>query len=293
MTPRMSATKLEDWPRSLDAVAKEIGEISTLPQIALSVMEVAADQDAGADDLRQVLEGDAALAARVLRSVNSASYGLQNEVTNLLQAISHLGFNQIRNLAMTAAVSELFKVDEVIGSYRRSELWRHLVSVGVCARLLAMRRKMPNFEDAFLAGLLHDFGIILEDQWIHEPFRTVVTRLPEFETLVDCERECLGFDHTQLASRIAKDWKFPDAVKASILHHHASREYSGAGADVVQVVEVANVLCTIKGISSVGRKAVRPNLELFAEMGLHKRDIIVLAEDLDRELTLNEGLFAL
>ena len=192
MTPRLSVTKLEGWPRSLDAVAQEIGEISTLPQIALSVMEVAADKDAGADDLRQVLEGDPALAVRVLRSVNSASYGLQSEVTNLLQAISHLGFNQIRNLAMTAAVSELFKVDEVIGTYRRSALWRHLVSVGVCARLLAMRRKMPNFEDAFLAGLLHDFGIILEDQWIHDPFCVVVTRLPEFESLVECERECLA-----------------------------------------------------------------------------------------------------
>ena len=293
MNPRPSATKLEGWPRSLDTVAKEIGEISTLPQIALSVMEVAADQDAGADDLRKVLEGDAALSVRVLRSVNSASYGLQTEVTNLLQAISHLGFNQIRNLAMTAAVSELFKVDEVIGCYRRSGLWRHLVSVGICARLLAMRLKLPNFEDAFLAGLLHDFGIILEDQWIHEAFCAAVTRLPEFETLVDCERDCLGFDHAQLASRIARDWKFPEEVKASIRHHHGAQRYTGVGADVVRVVEVANVLCTLKGISSIGRKAVRPNMELFREMGLSKQDIVVLAEDLDRELALNQSLFDL
>ncbi len=68
---------------------------------------------------------------------------------------------QVRNLAITASVSKLFRQEEAIGSYLRSQLWQHLVSVGVCARLIAMRREFENFEDMFLAGLLHDIGIIL------------------------------------------------------------------------------------------------------------------------------------
>ena len=70
-----------------------------------------------------------------------------------------MGFNQIRNLAITASVSHSFKTENVSGTYRRAGLWRHLVSVGICARLIAARSRMSAFEDAFLAGLLHDFGI--------------------------------------------------------------------------------------------------------------------------------------
>ena len=95
-------------------------------------------------------------------------------ITNLQQAIAYLGMKQIRNLAVTASVNELFKKDEALGGYRRSQLWKHLVSVGICGRLIAMRRKFANFEDVFLSGLMHDIGIILADQHAHANFASVV-----------------------------------------------------------------------------------------------------------------------
>ncbi len=279
--------------RDLQTIVARISEISTLPDVALKVMEVAQDPSTGAADLTRVVEGDPALGARVLRLVNSAAYGVRTTIRNLHQAISYLGFSQVRNLALTASVSDIFKSDEQIGTYRRHGLWRHLVSVGVCARMIAQRQGMSNFEDAFLAGLLHDIGIILEDQQAHAPFRVVMESLRTDATLVEVEREVLGFDHCVLGEMLAESWRFPVVTRAAIRYHHASARCTGEARAVVQTVEVANVLCTLKGYSSVGVKLLRPPLDACQALGLSKEDLLVLATDLDAELKRNDSLFEL
>ncbi len=289
MTPLPATAK--GLPPPLERMVRRIDEISTLPQIALKVMEIANDPDSGAADLKEVMEADAALSARVLRNVNSSAYAVRTRITNLQQAIAYLGLKQIRNLAMTASVSELFKRDEQIGNYRRLGLWRHLVSVGICARLIGLRRKLPTFEDAFLAGLLHDIGIILEDQHAHEKFCTVIASLEPDVPLATIERRVLGYDHTTLAEAVAANWGFPSAVREAIRHHHNSAAYRGPDIDIVRCVEVANLICTLKGMSSVGAKLVQVSLPALQGLAITKEDIQVLAEDLDQEIAANESLF--
>ena len=95
-------------------------------------MEVANDPESSVAEMREVIETDPAF-ARILRCVNSSAYALREKVSDLNRAISFVGMKQIRSLALTASVSELFAKDEAIGSYRRCALWQHLVAVGVCA----------------------------------------------------------------------------------------------------------------------------------------------------------------
>jgi HD-like signal output (HDOD) protein len=278
-------------PPSLDTVVRRIDEISTLPQVALRVMEVANAPDSGAADLKEVMESDAALSARVLRCVNSSAYAVRTEITDLQRAIAYLGLKQIRNLAVTASVSELFKKDERVGTYSRAQLWEHLVSVGICARLIAMRRGMTNFEEAFLAGLLHDVGIVLEDQHVHKAFCAIIASLDQTRTLPEAEREHLGFDHAALGERIAATWGFPRATKAAIRYHHSSTAYRGEHVDILHCVEAANLICTLKGISSVGLPLVQISQPALEGLSLTKEDISVLSKDLDEELSANASLF--
>ncbi|MBN2476417.1 MAG: HDOD domain-containing protein [Pirellulales bacterium] len=275
----------------LDRLVRAVDEISSLPHVALRVMEVGNDPNSSAADLKQVTESDAALSARVLRCVNSSAYATRVKITNLQQAIAYLGMKQVRNLAMTASVSELFKEDQAIGCYRRLALWRHLVSVGVCSRLIAMRCGVGSFEDAFLAGLLHDVGIVLEDQYAHDSFCTVIESLDKGKTLAETERDCLGFDHTEFGEKVARLWKFPEVIRAAICHHHGSVGYRGESIDVVRCVEIANLLCTLKGITSVGHPVLRVSKPALMGLSLTKQDIQVLAEDLDEELATNASLF--
>lgn len=278
---------------TLDRVVRRVHEISTLPTIALKIVEVANDPDSGAAEMKAVMESDAALAARVLRCVNSSAYAVRTRITNLQQAIAYLGIKQIRNLAITASVGELFQDGDTIGTYSRAGLWKHFVSVGLCARLIAMRLRKPNFEDVFLAGLLHDIGIILEDEHDHKNFANGISSLDEKRSLSEIEREHLNYDHTILGQRIAESWGFPEAVQGTVRFHHNSEAYRGTDADTVRCVEVANLICTLKGISSVGRKLVRFSPGVLQQLNLTKDDIAILAQDLDDAISNNSGLFGI
>jgi putative nucleotidyltransferase with HDIG domain len=278
-------------PPTLDRLVRRVDEISTLPHIALRIMEVANNPNSSASELKRVLENDTALAARVLRCVNSAAFGVRTKITNLQQAIAYLGMKQIRNLALTASVNELFKKDDTLGTYRRSLLWKHLVSVAICARLIAMRRKFSNFEDMFLAGLMHDIGIILEDEHAHSFFASVIQALDPKRSLTEVERGQLGFDHTQLGERIAEAWGFPPPVRAAIRHHHNSEHFRGSEIDTVHCVEVANLICSVKGISSMGMQLIQVPRTALEGLSLTKNDLMVLVEDLDQEFAANASLF--
>lgn len=294
MTVRAGAILSETSPvATLEGITRRVNGISTLPTVALKIVEVANDPDSGAAEMKAVMESDAAFASRVLRSVNSSAYAVRTRITNLQQAIAYLGVKQIRNLAITASVGELFKAGDTHGTYNRSQLWKHLVSVGLCARLIAMRLRKANFEDVFLAGLLHDIGIILEDEHDHERFASMVSALDDQHLLTEVEREHLNYDHTMLGRKIAEDWGFPEAVRAGIRFHHNSEGYRGDEADTVRCVEVANLICTLKGISSVGRKLVRFSQPLLTHLNLGREDISILSHDLDEAVSVNMGLFTI
>jgi putative nucleotidyltransferase with HDIG domain len=243
--------------------------------------------------MKDALEGDAALCTRVLRCVNSSAYALRMRITNLQQAVAHVGVLPMRNLATTASISDLFKKGEAIGSYDRAKLWRHFVAVGVCARMVAMRRGMRQFEDAFLAGLLHDIGVVLEDQHMPKLFPQVIRSLAPGKSLPETERGVLGFDHCQLGEAIARKWNFPEAAVAAIAYHHNSALYAGNHLEILQCVEVANVICSVRGTTSVGINLVQAVPAVFANLSLTRDDLLVIAADLDQEFASNQNLFAL
>lgn len=268
-------------------------QVSTLPHIAARIMQVANDESAGADTLRKVVEADPTLSARIIKCVNSAAYALRNRVNNLHRAICLIGFQQVRNLAVSASVAEIFRDDNAIGPYKRSELWRHLVSVAIAARLIAMRVNVQCFEEAFLAGLLHDFGLILEDQFCHKQFEAMITGPLEGQPLVQTEQELLGFDHTILGARAAESWCFPEDVVAAIRFHHAPENYRGKHVDVVACVELANIVCTLKGVTSVGLKLLPATRLAIERYSLSREDIVVIMNDLDEELERYQELLNL
>lgn len=276
---------------NLDRVVRRVHEISTLPHVALQVMDVANDPNSGAAEMMKIMESDPALTARVLRYVNSSAIGLRQQITNLQYAIAYLGLKQVRNLAMTAAVSDLFKANNNPGKYDRKALWRHLVSVGVCTRILALQLSMPEFEDLFLAGLLHDLGIILEDQYANKPFKELMLIATEDVPFTRLEREHLGFDHTELGEKVAESWQFPEMVRAAIRRHHSSASYTGEHLNAVRCVEVANMICTAKGLTSIGLKWIPFIRSAFEGLSITRSDIQVLAGRLDEELKANSALF--
>lgn len=280
---------------ALERFAMQVREVSTLPQVALQVVDVVNNPLSSANELKMVLETDPALTVRVLRYVNSAHYGLRYEVTNVQQAIAMLGFNQIRNLAVTASVADIFRTHEETHNYSRRRLWKHLVAVAVAARMIASRSGIANFEEAFLGGLLHDLGIILEDQYAHNDFVELLRSTRPSDYLRDIEQSHFGFDHAQLGARVAEMWRFPSGVIEAIRYHHGTIQPGGGPSashlPVAQAVEVANFLCVSKGIRSVDSLDVpKPERETLSALGIGRAEYRVLWEDLDLELAQCQNL---
>lgn len=271
-----------------------ISEVSSLPAVASRIVRLADDPNTGADDLLGAIRRDPALAMRVMRTVNSSYYALEEKVADLKQGITLLGFNEVRNLALTAYVAPLFRESEKHGEYTRGGLWNHMVGVGMVARYIAGIVKTVPPQEAYLAGLLHDLGLVLIDQYLHRPFCRIVDLLTEKNRLRDIELQLLGFDHAALGQFVTRQWHLPEHLWVSIGSHHAPEKYSGPHRDIVHVVALANFFCHLKGVTSLGvRNVETPSPDLFAELGIHKREMAAILARVDEILQAADVMAAI
>ena len=154
----------------LSKILRSVSEVSMLPELLQKIIQVTNDPSTSASDLSEAIEQDPVIATRVLRCANSASHVHRHHIDTLPMAVSYLGFSEVRNLALSASICKIFHQDFSVGGYTRHGLWRHMVSVGLTARLIAQYQGVGREDEIFLAGLLHDLGIILEDQYLHSEF---------------------------------------------------------------------------------------------------------------------------
>ena len=280
------AIQTKEAPETLvKRLFSRISEVSTLPTVAVKIIEVANDPTTGAEDLLGAVQFDTALATRIMRTVNSSYYSMQNKVADLKLAITLLGFKEIRNLAMTAYIAQLFKKGSGHGSYTREGLWNHMIGVGIVAQLVAETCQRVPPREAYLAGLLHDIGLILEDQYLNKPFCKVIDLLTEDTPLRDVERQVMGFDHAELGEYVASQWSLPRHLTATIRYHHSPLEYEGEHRDMVCVVALADFFCNVKGLTQLGvRNMQMPPPEIFATLGLRKEHIAQIWAQLDETL---------
>lgn len=263
-----------------------IGEVSSLPSVALQIVNVANDPATGAGDLLEAVRSDPALSMRLMRSVNSSYYALKEKVADLKQAIALLGFEEIRNLALTAYVAPLFHQTSGYLGYSRQGLWDHMVGAGMAAQLIAKSCRRNRPQEAYLAGLLHDVGLILIDQHLHQPFCDVIDALTEETPVCEIETRVLGFDHAALGEYVAARWSLPERVTAAIGYHHAPDRYEGPHRDIVSAVALADFLCHRRDLSPLGISRTHvPTVPLLAELGLNRQRFSQLVEQLDGVLT--------
>jgi len=268
-----------------ERVFDRLAEISSLPDVANHVAMVASDPESDAEDLLNAVQGDPALAARIMRSVNSAFYGLRQPARDLKTAITLLGFKEVRNLALTVYVAEMFRQDDGFGPYNREQLWQHLVGVATASRLIGRLCRSVAPEEAYLAGLLHDLGIILIDQHLPRHFRRIIMALSEQVPLCEAERTELEFDHTELGAHVAKKWGFPESTCAAIRFHHTPDACQGELRPLVQTVTLANYLCSRTGLTSMGMHNIEmPPDSCFVELEISEDQLSLIWQELEPAL---------
>lgn len=202
---------------------ERVAELSTLPEVTQRILSLTEDPTSSARDLNEVLKHDMALSAKLLRVVNSAFYGLPGRVADIDRAIVLLGFQAVRNLAVAATMATLFrKQGTEIRGFSSKNLWRHSVATAVVARsvvnTIGLRRLR---EEAFLAGIIHDVGVLVECQYASKQLALVMERVNDGKaTLVEAEMSVLEMTHQDIGKALSERWKFPTNMQMVAGYHH-------------------------------------------------------------------------
>lgn len=256
-------------------VLGRIEELPTLPEVLVRLMRLLENPKTSAKDVTKVLVLDPALAFKILRIVNSAFYGFPREVRTVAHAVMILGFKEVKNIALSVSVFDLFNKSEATDAgYDRVAFWKHSMGVGIAARILARRMKLRSPEDLYEIGLLHDVGKIVLDEFFHDRFAAIVRAARERETLfINVERELHDLDHAAVGGLICRHWQIPEPIVAGVEGHHADSFPMLEAA----LIHVADILVRRLRIGSGGDERV-PRLmkDAWEMLKLNPDDLIVL-----------------
>jgi HD-like signal output (HDOD) protein len=196
----------------------------TVSEVLTQVIQECDNADASVASLARIMSGDQALAAMVLKLANSAYYGYARKIESLPDAVVLLGFASVKNLAITASITRLLASDrDDFGQYRRA-IFDHSLCTAIAARVLGRARRISG-EKAFVAGLLHDLGLIVLVCYRKDLFRQITESMQLRQATVhEVEEDILGFTHAELGALVAAEWKFPPGLCEALRYHHNPAE---------------------------------------------------------------------
>ncbi|MBW1804502.1 MAG: HDOD domain-containing protein, partial [Deltaproteobacteria bacterium] len=203
------------------ALLKKFNNIKTLPHVAIRLSRLISDKDSNIKEFEEVISLDPALVLRILKLVNSSYYGLQEKLDNISRAIVFIGLKNLRNLVVIEALKDIFKGKSSNGVFSRKQLWFHCAAASVLNRMISERIFGEKGEDAFLCGLLHDIGMMVEVQVAEDLFlKTCRAFQSHSKPFIEYEREIIGTDHPTVGYKLSRDWNLPENIQIGIQQHH-------------------------------------------------------------------------
>ena len=262
---------------------RRIGLVPPLPEVASLVLKMLDDPKSSAPEITNVITREPALSGQILKTINSAYFGLKQKVTNLNQAVTLMGFRKIRQLVLNVSV---FRVLSKLSRRREAmvKFWRHSAIAAALCRHLAAKIRTPLPEDqAYVTGLLHDMGKPLFMKFDGTLYDKVLA-LAELEQIPfhQAERRLGETTHCALGAWAARKWNLPDAVINAIREHHSPAALTSDA--LTACVHVANYVCWIRGFNCEGTYWTEAfNLEVWNFLGLAQDQLEQLTHIADME----------
>ncbi len=252
----------------------KIRNIPTLPIVANNVIKLTQNPDSTAFEIAEAISQDQALSTRVLKTANSAYYGFPRKITTINYAIVVLGFNNIKNIALSTTIMDRFSKSDEDLLFDRKEFWKHSLLCGIISKKISERMGVKNSEEIFLCGLLHDFGKLILDSCFHDEFVLALQMSKEKNiTIKKAENAIFKFNHSGVGAFVLKSWNLPQSLVKTVEFHH-SPDDSLKAFRTASIVHVADYLCRKIGIGNSGDKiAPSLNKKAITLTNLTSRDI--------------------
>lgn len=214
--------------------------LPTLPGVAVQVLELTGRADTSLRTLARVVEQDQALAAKILKTVNSSFYGLAKPCGTVDRALNYLGLNTVKSLVLGFS---LFDSTSLVGhgtSFDLQRFWRRSIYSAVGARVLSLQLRRCDPDEAFTAALFQDIGILAAVTALGEEYVNVVgSANMGDDSCCQAEQAAFDFDHTTIGAALAEKWRLPEAYAAVTAHHHRPRGVPTASLHLVRTAIVA------------------------------------------------------
>ncbi len=234
-------------------ILKSVKSIPALSPGAGQLLDVLGSGQYETKDIVQVIENDSALTVNVLKVVNSASMGLQREITSVHQAVAFLGDTKVIGIALASAGGDTFNTELAGYQGDRGMLGKHCLWVAIAARELSRHTNgVVDKGVAFTAGLLHDIGKAVVSDYMVELLPTIMEQAGQDSQPdhLGAEQGVLGIDHCEVGCRLARHWKMPESLVVGIEHHHNPAEAPDEYRAMAYVIHLADTLAMMQGVGT-------------------------------------------
>lgn len=202
----------------------KFNDMKTLPHVAIRITQMVGNESATMQEFEEIIRLDPVLVTRLLRLANSPYFGLSSQVNSIAKAVVYIGMRHLRNLVAVEGLRNLYQDNQEGGIFSRKDLWIHSATVAILAQMISRRIFGEDGEDVFLAAIIHDIGLIIEDQLVGAELRRVCTDYlaeDHEEPITMFEDAVIGTNHAKVGRLLASEWHLPDQVVEAIRFHHS------------------------------------------------------------------------
>ncbi len=229
---------------------QNIIQLPALPTIALEVASLIDNPKTSVAKLTNVISTDQVLTAKVLKIANSPFYGFQRKISTLDFAIMVLGFDSLKEILLSISLINAFRKRQD-KRFDSREFWKHSLATGIGARTIARQLGYRISGESFVAGLLHDIGILVTYQYFHDDFIRIVDAVREGKsTFQDMEKAVLLATHAEIGGWLAERWNLPDQLTEAIRFHHRP-ELAEKNPQLAALVHFVDFLCHKVGVGAL------------------------------------------
>jgi HD-like signal output (HDOD) protein/anti-anti-sigma regulatory factor len=232
----------------IDIMVRRIGDLLAFPFTIAKVMQVTENEKTGAKDLARSIETDSVVVSNVLKVANSVAYGRAgSKISSIRDAIVRIGFKETKKIALSLSVMGLFSEEERSVGFSREHFWLHSLATAVIAQKLAKKSRGIPEEKAFICGLMHDFGIILLDEFFPSFMLMSLQKTNEQGTsFITVQEKLWGMSHVDVVVRLFSEWNMPDEIAEVMKKLNTFHTYEGKNndsvTDLIHLVGLAEVM---------------------------------------------------
>lgn len=218
------------------------GELPTLPTVLHRINALLSNPRTTAAEVGQAISTDQAIAAKIIRLVNSALYGFPGRISTISHAIVILGFSTVKSIILTTSILSQFNLRAKINGFDVTGLWKHSLATGCLAKLIASEIGYRGKEEAFVGGLLHDLGKAVHALYLPDDFVQLVNKAHERHLWIhEVEMDRHGVSHIDIGAAIAERWNLPADLRACINFHHIPMS-AGNHIQLAAITHIADIM---------------------------------------------------